>query len=253
MSRSADVKNNNKMLLSAKQNNHVLNILESTVNDIFLENSVKNLAQYMGGEMTINQPTSEESYAETIKNPMELIFNQTKRILQKKNIPITNNVYEPLNDKLFLEVALTGRYGNYYFTSYHSNTIGMDANTYINSPLQNNTIISNVHKDGNHWTFNANLYPSQMEVLLNDDDNYVSTGIGFDALSSYKKVGYRACRKLVNDYTGLCGGVLIICLSGVTPDICGDELLMEPSNNSSHESLDKYLQYKKKHSYLKNQ
>ena len=189
------------------------------MDEAFEQMSVNNLAQYMGGELTVNPPTDESSYATAIKIPMELIFNQIKTILQKKlNKPIYNKVYEPMNDKLFLLVALTGRYGNYFFNSIYSDSVGLNANTFKNSPLQNNTILSHVFNDGSYAPWNANLFPSQMEVLSDNDPKFTATSFGYHPMSSYKCVGYRACRKLINDYTGIVGGVLVINLFNVTPD-----------------------------------
>jgi hypothetical protein len=170
----------------------------------------------MGGELTIKPPVNEKEYQQKIKDPMVKIFNQVKAKIEKVfGKPITNNVYEPLTDSLYLVVALCGRYGNIYFSSGVPDNGTNDANTYANSPLQGNTISGNQTSDGAYTASNINTFPSQMKVLLNLDPNAVESSVGFVALSSYKRDAWRACRKLINDYTGIVGGVLVIALYNV--------------------------------------
>lgn len=203
-------------MFSAEQNRAILSVLEATLNSEFNEPVVKNLANYLGGEMAIQYPTDEESYTVAIKTPMEAIFHNIKDKLQVHlGQPIVNAIYEPMHDtNLYLSVALFGRYGNYYFNSTVPSTDGPIANTYKNSPLQNNMICANKNSDGSYSPFNGNTVPGEMEVMLSHDPNHVSTSIGFVPLS-YKKTGYRACRKLVNHETGIVGGGLVIALYNV--------------------------------------
>lgn len=164
--------------------------------------------------MTVNPPTNEREYQATIKNRMVKIFNQVKPKLEKiLGKPITNNVYEPLTDSLYLAVALYGRYGNTYFTSAAPDKGTITSNTYANSPLQGNTISGIKTSDGAYTPFNANTFPSEMKVLLNNHPNAVESSVGF--FPQRKRDGWRACRKLINDYTGLVGGVLVIALYNV--------------------------------------
>lgn len=201
-------------MLSAKQHDDILKTLESTLNSVFKKENVKKLADYMGGELGINPPKNEQEYQEKIKNPMQKIFGQIKRrIIKKLGREINNEPYEPINDNLFMVVALYGRYGNCYFMSFEPNTGGPIANSYENGPLKNNTISGNRNSDGSYCLFNANTLPSQMAVILNTDPKYVSSSVGFFAPA--KRVGHRACRKLINDYTGIVGGVMAVALYNV--------------------------------------
>uniref|UniRef100_A0A6C0LDC4 Uncharacterized protein n=1 Tax=viral metagenome TaxID=1070528 RepID=A0A6C0LDC4_9ZZZZ len=203
------------MLLSAKENEAVLKALEAVLNSEFKKEVVLKLENYMGGELTVNPPTNEKEYQQKIKDPMVKIFNQVKAKIEKVfGKPITNKVYEPLTDTLYLGVALYGRYGNVYFSSGVPDNGTINANTYENSPLQGNTISGYQTSDGAYTAFNANTLPSQMKVLLNLDPNAVESSVGFFALS-YKRDVWRACRKLINDYTGIVGGVLVIGLYNV--------------------------------------
>jgi hypothetical protein len=202
-------------MLSAKQNEKVLKLMERTINKIFKKKTANNLAEYMGGELTVNPPKNEKQYQANIKDPMEQIFSETKHILEKKlKLKINNKVYQPINNELYLRLALYGRYGNYYFNSSVPDTLGENANTYENSPLQQNTISGIESSDGSYSAFNGNTLASQMKVLLSDDPNIVGSSIGFFPLT-LKSVGYRACRKLNNDYTGIVGGVLAVVLFNV--------------------------------------
>lgn len=203
------------MLLSAKENEAVLKALEVVLNSEFKKEVVLNLAKYMGGKMTVKPPTNEEEYQATIKNRMVKIFNQVKPKLEKIfGKPITNKVYEPITDSLYFSIALYGKYGNVYFNSSVPDNGTINANTYANSPFQGNTIAGYKTSDGAYVAFNANIVPSEMKILLNNDPNAVESSVGFFALS-YKRDGWRACRKLINDYTGVVGGVLVIALYNV--------------------------------------
>jgi hypothetical protein len=203
------------MLLSAKENEKVLKLMEDTINKLFKKKTAINLAKYMGGELTVNPPKNEKQYQESIKDPMEQIFSETKHILEKKlKLKINNKVYQPINKDLYFGIGLYGRYGNFYFNSNVPDTIGENANSYKNSPLQQNTISGNKSSDGSYSAFNGNTFPSQMKIMLSDDPNIVGSSVGFVPLS-FKRVGYRACRKLINDYTGIVGGVLIVALYNV--------------------------------------
>jgi len=203
------------MLLSAKENAAVLKALEAVLNSEFKKETVLKLENYMGGELTVNPPTNEQEYKKKIKDPMVKIFNQVKCKIEKVfKKPVSNNVYEPLTDSLYLSIALYGRYGNVYFNSTVPDKGTINANTYENSPLQGNTISGYQTSDGAYTAFNANTIPSEMKVLLNIDPDAVESSVGFFALS-YKRDGWRACRKLINDYTGIVGGVLVIALYNV--------------------------------------
>ena len=199
-------------MLSAKQNEKVLKLMEHTIKKLFKKKTANNLAEYMGGELTVNYPKNEKQYQANIKDPMEQIFSETKHILEKKlKLKINNKLYQPINNELYMAIGLFGKYGNFYFNSSVPDTIGENANTYANSPFQQNTICGIKSSDGSYSAFNGNIFASQMKVLLSDDPNIVGSSFGFVPLS-FKTDGYRACRKLNNDYTGNVGGVLAIAL-----------------------------------------
>ena len=200
--------------LKEKQKKMVLKLLKRAINNMFKKKQLIELADYMGGEMIINPPTNEEQYQKIIKDPMTNIFSEIKNILEKKlKVKFDNNVYQPINKGLYIAVGLFGTYGYFYFNSAVPDKIGENANTYINSPLQNNTICGIKSSDGSYSAFNGNIFPAQMKILLSDDPNIVGSSVGFVPLS-FKSVGYRVCRKLINN-TGNVVGVLAIALYGV--------------------------------------
>ena len=204
------------MVLSAKENEELLKIMESTLNSEFKSHTVKELAEYMGNELTTNPPTNEKEYKKAIKTPMLKIFSKLKSKLETKLHRKIHNkpyeTYEPGN-KLYMLVALYGRYGWTYFDSSQANLIGSIANSFENSPLNKNLINAMPNSDGSYTSFNGNILPSEMSVLLNKNPDYCTSSVGYFATK--KNLGYRACRKLVNDYTGIIGGVLVISLFNV--------------------------------------
>ena len=200
------------MLIYKKENKKILKIMEDVLDEAFDEKAIKKLAKYMGGELTINPPNDEKTYQEHIKNPMVNIFNQYKNKLEKKlGKKIYNNPYEPINDELYLSVGLIGMYGWVYYVSSLPDLVGPVANTFMNSPLQKNLINGIKNSNGTYSPFNANTIPSQMEVLLHKDPNHCAHSIGFFPMQ-IKKTGFRICRKLINNYTGINGGVIFVLL-----------------------------------------
>ena len=201
-------------MLTKEQNELVLQILVDTLNSEFNEEVVSNLAEYMGGEFTVNPPVDEISYQLAIKQPMLTIFQEVKYKLQNAlNKVIYNNPYDPINDNLYLSVGLFSLYGDYYYTSKSKND-GITGNTYENSPLQKNLIYACESSDGGYVPFNGNITPSQINTISSSDPNYVGSSMGYVSVP-INKMSYRSCRKLVNTDTGVIGGVLAICLYNV--------------------------------------
>ena len=145
------------------------------------------------------------------------IFSKLKSKLETKLHRKIHNkpyeTYEPGN-KLYMLVALYGRYGWTYFISSVPDLDGPIANTFENSPLNKNLINALLNSDGSYTSFNGNTFPSEMDVLLNEDPEYCAASIGFVPLI-YKTLSYRACRKLVNKYTGIVGGVITVALLNI--------------------------------------
>ena len=56
------------MVLSAKENEALLKIIENTLNSEFNSHIVKGLAEYMGNELTTNPPSNEKEYQKHIKH-----------------------------------------------------------------------------------------------------------------------------------------------------------------------------------------
>ena len=199
--------------MSVEQNAELLIQMASILDNQFETPIVQNLCEYMGGEIITNPPTDEAMYQVFIKDPMVQIFNNVKAEMNATfTREIVNNCYDPLgaNNGLSLIVAMNGRYGWCYFSSLEHDMFGPTANSYENSPFNKNLILGLKNSDGSYTPFNTNTFPSQIQTIVNNDPNHVEGDVGYAAQT--KCALYRVCRKMINSYTGITGGVLVLAL-----------------------------------------
>jgi hypothetical protein len=227
-----------KIMLTAEQNDRVLKLLEYVINKTFEKEVVTKLADYMGGELMYKIPTSENEYQKKIENPMSTIFDEVKHNLERKlKIKIKNKIYEPpIKNQLHLAIGIYGLNGNFYFNSGVGDRDGPIANTFENSPFRKNIISGIKSSDNYHVPFYGNTIASNMKVAMSEEPNIVGTSRAFFPLV-FESVGYRACRKLINPYTGNVGGILVIVLYNVSKSTIAN-LLTDKKFNSNVETIE---------------
>ena len=204
-------------MFSDAQNKAVLTIMENTLMEEQMEPEFLNLAEYIGGTITVNPPTDESSYDLLIKQPMLLIFDQLKTKLEANlGKVIYNNPFEPLNNnQLYFNISLITSKGNFMFCTSAPDTIGRYANTFANCPLQSNTINGSKSTDNAYSPYFATTNYCTMMQFMDPDPTMIMKHVLYNPQNNISTFNYSVCCKLINNYTGVVGGTLEMNLFNV--------------------------------------